>query len=340
MSPALAPLLVTMGDPAGCGPQITGKAWQTLRAEPDSTFAVIGAEKVFQPFCRTRKITSLSEAHQTFSDALPVLEIAPDLPAVTPGEPSAQTAPAIITAIETGTRLVQTGEASALVTNPINKAFLYTSGFPHPGHTEFIASLCEEMTGTSISPVMMLVGGGLRVSLATIHLPLIEAAAALSGDLLINTAITTHNGLQRDFGLSNPKIAFTGLNPHAGESGAIGTEEVEIINPAADALRSRGIDISDARPADTVFAEALGGAYDAVIAMTHDQGLIPVKTLDFWGGVNTTLGLPIIRTSPDHGTAYEAARAGACREDSLLAAIRLAFTNADNRHQAEAQSDG
>jgi 4-hydroxythreonine-4-phosphate dehydrogenase len=171
---------------------------------------------------------------------------------------------------------------------------------------------------------MMLVGGGLRVALATIHMPLMTVGKALTVPGLVALGEIVDSALRRDFGLEAPRIAFSGLNPHAGENGTIGTEELNIINPAAHTLRLSGIDMSDARPGDTVFAEALSGAFDAVIAMTHDQGLIPVKTLDFWGGVNVTLGLPVVRTSPDHGTAYDAAAAGTTRPDSLIAALRLA----------------
>lgn len=324
-------IALTMGDPAGCGPSITAAAWQALCGEPDFHFAAIGPAHAFSSFCPVAPITQLEDTGPLFANALPVLDPGTVMPAITPGQPNAETAPATLAAIEAAAALALNGDASAVVTNPINKALLYEAGFPHPGHTEFLATLTTEPGGPAPHPVMMLVGGGLRVALATIHMPLIEAAQSLSEDMLIETGQITHQALRRDFGLIAPRIAFSGLNPHAGEAGTIGTEEVNIINPAAAALRAMDINISDAQPADTVFAQARSGAYDAVIAMTHDQGLIPVKTLDFWGGVNTTLGLPIIRTSPDHGTAYEAAGAGTCRADSLIAAIRLAATNASHR---------
>lgn len=328
-----APIALTMGDPAGCGPQITGRAWHDLHQHAAHTFAAIGPEAVFNPYCPTKLITDLSQASDVFPDALPVLDLGPAMPPIAPGKPSGDAAAAIIASITLATQLARAGKAGAVVTNPINKALLYGAGFKHPGHTEFLASLCTTPDTAPLRPVMMLVGGGLRVALATIHMPLIDAAKALSVPLLSDIAIITDEALKRDFALTSPRIAFTGLNPHAGENGTIGREEIDIINPTARALRARGIDISDARSADTVFAESLNGDYDAVIAMTHDQGLIPVKTLDFWGGVNVTLGLPIIRTSPDHGTAYEAAANGACRADSLIAAIRLAVANAANRAQ-------
>jgi 4-hydroxythreonine-4-phosphate dehydrogenase len=323
-----------MGDPAGCGPQITGLAWHELHHDGAHTFAAIGPKAVFNPYCPTQMITDMSQASDVFPDALPVLDIGPEMSLIDSGKPSGEAAAAIIASIALATQLARDGKAGAVVTNPINKALLYSAGFKHPGHTEFLASLCKTPGTVPPRPVMMLVGGGLRVALATIHMPLIEAAQTLNTSLLSDIAVITDKALKRDFALTSPRITFTGLNPHAGENGTIGREEIDIINPAARALRARGIDISDARSADTVFAESLNGDFDAVIAMTHDQGLIPIKTLDFWGGVNVTLGLPIIRTSPDHGTAYEAAANGACRPDSLIAAIRLAVTNAANRAQS------
>lgn len=321
---------MTMGDPAGCGPQITGDAWRALRSDLNHTFAAIGPAEAFSPFCPVEIIKDLTAAKDVFPIALPVYQIETPMPQIRAGMADPESARAIIASIKTATSLTLSGHASALVTNPINKALLYGAGFNHPGHTEFLATLCASQD-RPVKPVMMLVGGGLKVALATIHMPLKDVSERLSQDLLIDIATRTHEGLVRDFGIKNPRLAFTGLNPHAGEGGAIGREEIDTINPAAKRLRAQAINIVDARSADTVFAEALGGAYDAVITMTHDQGLIPVKTLDFWGGVNVTLGLPIIRTSPDHGTAYEAAEAGTCRADSLIAALRLARANAVHR---------
>ncbi len=218
-------------------------------------------------------------------------------------------------------------------------ALLYGAGFKFPGHTEYLADLAT-VNGVAPRPVMMLAGGGLRVSLVTIHRPLASVAQALTQDLIVDIARITATALRRDFGLPAPRLGLCGLNPHAGEDGGLGREEIETINPAAAILRAEGIDISDARPGDTIFHEALPrdgkpGRFDAVVAMYHDQGLIPVKTLDIWGGVNITLGLPFIRTSPDHGTAYDAAAAGKARPDSLLAALRLAGEMALARAQAE-----
>lgn len=322
------PLALTMGDPAGCGPSISGAAWQALHGEPGAAFYLIGDPELVRG-APVQVIESPADAAGVFAHALPVMAL-PGVPPVAPGAPDAAAAPAIIRAIDLAVADALEGRAAGVVTNPINKALLYGTGFRFPGHTEFVAHLCEQ-TGHAVSPVMMLTGGGLRVALATIHMPHAAVPAALGDGRLERIARAVHASLIRDFGIARPRLAFSGLNPHAGEDGTIGREEVEIINPAAHRLQADGIDISQARPGDTVFAEALSGAYDAVIAMTHDQGLIPVKTLDFWGGVNSTLGLPIVRTSPDHGTAYEAAAAGTCRPDSLIAALRLAAEFAANR---------
>lgn len=321
-----------MGDPAGCGPQITTSAWNARSENDLRSFFVVGDPILYQDFCPVELISDPSQAETVFSRALPVLPQTLDAGVpLTIGAPSGAYASAIVESIKTATKLALDGEASAVVTNPISKAVLYEEGFTFPGHTEFIADLCQAPNQPKPRPVMMLVGGGLRVALATIHVPLMRVLDHLSPETLSDTALITHRALVQDFGLASPRIAFTGLNPHAGENGTIGTEERDLINPVAAQLRNAGVNITDARPADTVFHEALDGRFDAVIAMTHDQGLIPVKTLDMWGGVNTTLGLPIIRTSPDHGTAYEAAAAGTCRPDSLIAALQLAQRVADHR---------
>jgi 4-hydroxythreonine-4-phosphate dehydrogenase len=319
-----------MGDPAGVGPAITAEAWEALKTDRSLAFYVIGAPELYRDLCKVQVISSPEEAIAVYGSALPVLPVGA-IPAIETGKPNAATAPAIISAIETGVAHVRSGKAAGLVTNPINKALLYGAGFKHPGHTEFIAELCRPEGGAPLRPVMMLTGGGLRVALATIHQSLASVPGSLTQEGLVELGTIVHDALKSDFGIASPRIAFSGLNPHAGEGGALGREEIDIINPAAETLRSRNIDISDARPGDTVFAEALSGTYDAVIAMTHDQGLIPVKTLDFWGGVNMTLGLPIVRTSPDHGTGYDAAAAGTARPDSLIAAIRSAAMVARNR---------
>jgi 4-hydroxythreonine-4-phosphate dehydrogenase len=321
-----------MGDPAGCGPRITIEAWKQRKDADGLPFFVIGDPLLYEGALPISTISHADEVHDLFRESLPVLPLNCDgIDELTIGTPSETYAPAILGSIERATAFCQAGTASGVVTNPISKSVLYRASFKFPGHTEYIAELCQTDEISPIHPVMMLVGGGLRVSLVTIHVPLMKVGNVLSVDLLTEVAEITHHAMQRDFGIKSPRLAFSGLNPHAGEDASIGTEERDLINPVAQSLRAKGIEISDARPGDTVFHEALTGAYDAVIAMTHDQGLIPVKTLDMWGGVNTTLGLPIIRTSPDHGTAYDAAAAGTCRPDSLLAALKLAETLANNR---------
>ncbi|MEO0465418.1 MAG: 4-hydroxythreonine-4-phosphate dehydrogenase PdxA [Pseudomonadota bacterium] len=323
------PLALTMGDPSGCGPQITVRAWQAFKDRKDASFYVRAPAHVFSGV-EVAAIRTPAEATQVFHQALPVLESGLDVQNWVTGTPDVSSAEATIQSIRDCTHDVLSGQADGLVTNPISKSLLARFGFPHPGHTEFVAELCKS-ADVAPRPVMMLVGGGLRVALATIHMPLRKAIDALDERLLSDIARITWGDLKGRFGLASPRLAFTGLNPHAGEGGMIGREELDIINPTAAQLRFEGIDISDARPADTVFTEALDGRFDAVIAMTHDQGLIPVKTLDLWNGVNTTLGLPIVRTSPDHGTAYDAAAAGTARADSLIAAIQLARTLASNQ---------
>lgn len=324
------PLAVTMGDPAGCGPQITLRAWKALSAEPGtSPFYVTGDPAIYGETATV--IDHPADAARLFANKLPVLPLGTDLPRFSTGTPDSALAAGIVGSIDRAMADTFAGHAGGVVTNPISKSVLYSAGFRHAGHTEYLAELCEAHTGQPSPPVMMLVGGGLRVALATIHVPLMRVLDHLTSTSLETVIRTTAQAMQRDFGIGTPRIGLTGLNPHAGESGTIGLEERDIINPVADRLRADGIDVSNARPADTIFAETLDGRFDAVIAMTHDQGLIPVKTLDIWGGVNTTLGLPIIRTSPDHGTAYDAAASNTARPDSLIAAIRLASKMAAQR---------
>ncbi|MEM8615999.1 MAG: 4-hydroxythreonine-4-phosphate dehydrogenase PdxA [Pseudomonadota bacterium] len=326
------PIAVTMGDPAGCGPRILAQAFHQLGGHIQGhPLVLVGDPRAFEPLIDIELIDNLDDLSSGAPrTTLPVIKTRERLAkAPRPGVPQTSHSEAIIASIRDATTLTRAGKTAALVTNPISKALLYGAGFRFPGHTEFLADLCREPGKDVPAPIMMLVGGGLRVALATIHMPLMRVGETLSQALLCKTARIVDRDLKSKFGFDQPRIAFCGLNPHAGEGGSLGDEEGTLINPAAEKLREEGLIISDARPGDTVFHEALSGAYDAVIAMTHDQGLIPVKTLDFWGGVNTTLGLPIIRTSPDHGTAYEAAAAGTCRPDSLVAALKLAAQMAD-----------
>jgi len=266
------------------------------------------------------KAVSLSDTANTFLDHLPVIDIEnTGISAITDS-----IVMAVTNALE--------GKASAVVTNPIAKDVLYAAGFNHPGHTEYLGELTKhEQAPYAQGPVMMLSGGGLRVALETVHMPLIEAAKSISKESVINTATVMYGALQCDFGIKSPRISLSGLNPHAGENGNLGREEINIINPAAEALRDKGITVTNAQSADTLFHAEARQNYDAVLAMYHDQGLIPVKRLDFHGGVNITLGLPIVRTSPDHGTAFNIAGQGIARADSLIAAIKTAHTISNNR---------
>lgn len=326
----MRPFALSMGDPAGIGPEITVKAWEALRASSDHIFAVIAPPAVFSDVPH-RVITDIKDAPVVFKDALPILEI--DGQAATLGQPSSDNAAATIYSIEQSVALCLDGQADGIVTNPIAKHVLYEAGFGFPGHTEFLGHLGQGHTSPYASgPVMMLTAQDLRVGLATVHMALKAAALQLSEDVILRTARVMLGALKIDFGIQNPRLALTGLNPHAGEDGNLGREEIEIINPAAQILRDEGYDVTNAQPADTLFhAEARQG-YDAVLAMYHDQGLIPVKTLDFHGGVNITLGLPFVRTSPDHGTAFGIAGQSVARPDSLIAAIKKAREIANNRH--------
>ena len=308
-----------MGDPEGVGPEITVKCWEALRNSPEHAFAVIAPKDVFSD---AEPITDLTEISDMFSSRLPLIDIESF------GRERSTT-----DSIQTAVSFCLSHQASAMVTNPISKDVLYKLGFKYPGHTEYLGKLTE---GSSYEgqrgPAMLLSGGGLRVALVTIHMSLKDTASAITAKKIKVKARILHESLKRDFGIKEPRIAMAGLNPHAGENGALGLEEIEIINPAAQELRAEGIKISNARSADTLFHAEARQTYDAVLAMYHDQGLIPVKTLDFHGGVNITLGLPIIRTSPDHGTAFDIAGKGIARPDSLIAAIKTARILANNRY--------
>jgi 4-hydroxythreonine-4-phosphate dehydrogenase len=325
-----------MGDPSGIGPEIALKAWAALRASgpafvivADMKLMAATAERLGLP--APRQCDELERATLIFPDALPVLPITLAA-AATPGRPDPRNGEATRAAIEAAVRLATQGAASAVVTNPISKIVAYESGFRFPGHTEYLADLTADLPEPAPrGPVMMLACPGLRCALVSIHTPLAQAVASLTTARIVDVARVTHRALRRDFGVDRPRLALAGLNPHAGEDGALGREEIEIINPAAAMLRAEGIDISDAQPPDAMFRPDARPTYDAVICMYHDQGLIPVKALDFDGGVNVTLGLPIIRTSPDHGTGFDIAGTGTARPDSLLAALRMAADLAARR---------
>ncbi|MDP1912633.1 4-hydroxythreonine-4-phosphate dehydrogenase PdxA [Brevundimonas sp.] len=326
-----SPLVLSMGEPAGVGPEIIARAWAALRTE-GPVFAVIGDAALLrsqgQP---VEPVLSLVDAPAVFGRAIPVLDNPLPRP-VTPGRPESANAGVVADWIEQAVSLALSGEASGIVTAPIAKAPLYAAGFRYPGHTEFIAELTADapFAGTR-GPVMMLTARDLRACLVTIHAPLSEVPELVTAERVCRTARVVHEAMKRDFAIAAPRLALAALNPHAGESGAIGREEIEVLIPAADALRAEGIAITDPLPADTLFHDAARATYDAVLCLYHDQALIPVKTLDFWGGVNTTLGLPVIRTSPDHGTGFDIAGRGVARADSLIAAVRLAGTMAAAR---------
>jgi 4-hydroxythreonine-4-phosphate dehydrogenase len=323
------PLALSLGDPAGIGPEIVVKAWNELR-HGGPPFMVVGD---YQSLASAsggggagilRQVVAPAQALEVFADALPVLNLPLKSPVVA-GQPSSAAAPSIIQWIETAVGLALSGAAPGVVTAPIAKAPLYAAGFKFPGHTEFLGELtASERFDGARGPVMMLTAGGLRVALVTVHTPLAKVSASLSIEAIVNVGLVTAEALRRDFGIARPRLAVAGLNPHAGEDGAIGREEIEIVAPAIAALRDLGVDVSGPYPSDTLFPEAMRANYDAAICLYHDQALIPVKMLDFWGGVNVTLGLPIVRTSPDHGTAFDIAGRGLARPDSLIAAIRLA----------------
>lgn len=327
-----SPLALTMGDPAGIGGEIAVAAWSVRAREGlPPFFCIDDPARLAALGTPVAEIEAPEQAASLFATRLPVLPEALAAPAP-PGAPDPRNAAAVVRSIERAVALAQAGAAGGIVTLPINKKALYDgAGFAFPGHTEFLAHL-----GGVETPVMMLAAPGLRVVPITIHVALREAIASLTGDLIARTLRALDAGLRRDFGIAAPRIAVSGLNPHAGEGGAMGREEIEIIAPALERLRSEGLCLTGPLPADTMFHEGARAGYDAAACMTHDQALIPIKTLDFERGVNVTLGLPFVRTSPDHGTAYDIAGRGAARPTSLIEAIRMAGTMADARARARA----
>ncbi len=314
-----------MGDPAGIGPEITCGAWRALHAEGPAFFVIADPALFADAGVPIRAIAEPEEALSCFPDALPILPLALAAPA-RPGKPDPANAPSVIAAIERAVALTRAGRAAALVTNPISKSVLYAAGFPHPGHTEFLAAL----TGAA-TPIMMLASPLLRVVPVTVHLALRAALLSLTTAAIETAGRITAAALREDFALPSPRLAVAGLNPHAGEGGAMGDEEETLIVPAITALRAAGIDAFGPLPPDTLFTARARAGYDAALCMYHDQALIPLKTLDMDGGVNVTLGLSIIRTSPDHGTAFDIAGQGRADPASLIAALRLAATLRANR---------
>jgi 4-hydroxythreonine-4-phosphate dehydrogenase len=323
------PLALTLGEPAGIGPDITFAAWRR-RAElglspfyilADPNFLRARAEHMASDVPIT--VVEPSAAVATFAQALPVVDIGVTITAK-PGQPDNSSAPAAIASIRRAVHDVHAGRAQAVVTNPVAKSILYRSGFAEPGHTEYLAKLAAEMMGIVVHPVMMLWSPELAVVPVTIHLPLREVMTQLTTELITSTGEIVARDLKQRFGIARPRLAIAGLNPHAGEDGALGEEDGMVVAPAVARLRALGIEARGPLPADTLFHAAARATYDAVLAMYHDQALIPIKTLAFDHAVNVTLGLPFVRTSPDHGTAFDIAGSGRADPSSLIAALRLA----------------
>jgi 4-hydroxythreonine-4-phosphate dehydrogenase len=334
-SPRLAPIALTMGEPAGIGGEIARAAWLRRNGDDIPSFLLIDDPDRLQALddalgggAPIVEITSPDEANAVFADAIPVLRQSLPVP-VAPGQPDPANTNAVLASIDRAVTLCKARAVCAMVTNPIHKAALYAGGFRHPGHTEYLADLAGvPRTVMMLAGGMTLAEGGLRAIPVTVHTSLRDAISTLTSDLIVETARILNADLKRYFGIAAPRIAIAGLNPHAGEGGALGEEERTILAPALDQLRAEGLTILGPLPADTMFHAQARATYDAALCMYHDQALIPVKTLDFHGGVNVTLGLPFIRTSPDHGTAFKIAGTGIARPDSLISALRLAATMA------------
>lgn len=333
-----APLVLTVGDPAGIGPEIAVKAWQALRDDPALNFAILAPYGLIERHCKAqdapspRHIKDITLTAEKFETGIPVLPMALGAE-VRDGQPSEANSSVVTGSIERAVNLCLSGKADAMITNPISKDVLYRSGFKYPGHTEYLGKLTEDnQPPYNRGPLMMLANSELRVALVTVHKSVETAARSVSEDKIIKHAMILHGALRHDLGIENPRIGMAALNPHAGEGGAMGDTEIAIINPAASKLRAKGINITDAMPPDTMFHKEAREQYDAALCMYHDQGLIPVKTIDFHGTVNVTMGLPIVRTSPDHGTAFDIAGKNMARPDSLIAAIKMARQIADTRH--------
>ena len=330
MSPALGlPLALTLGEAAGIGPDLTLAVWRR-RVELDlPPFYFIGETDFLRSRARVLGldvplvVVAPEEAPAAFQRALPVAPLGMAVTAA-PGKPDASSAPAAIASIRRAVADVLAGRAAAVVTNPVAKNVLYRSGFAEPGHTEFLAKLAAEATGKPVHPVMMLWSAELAVVPVTIHLPLRDVVSRLTTDLIVETGRIVARDLSARFGIARPRFAVAGLNPHAGEEGALGEEDRTIVAPAVKQLRLEGIDAIGPLSADTLFHEKARARYDVALCMYHDQALIPIKTLAFERAVNVTLGLPFVRTSPDHGTAFDIAGTGKADPSSLVAALTLA----------------
>ncbi|EFO29629.1 4-hydroxythreonine-4-phosphate dehydrogenase [Roseibium sp. TrichSKD4] len=328
------PLAVTSGEPAGIGPDITLLAWANRRKLQLPYFYIRSDVSLLTERARQLGLKVLvqecdaTEANAVFDKALPVVQTGGSVED-TPGLENSVTAATVLSSIEQAVADVNSGVAAAVVTNPINKAALYSHGFEHPGHTEYLGALAEKYWGTRPKPVMLIAGPDLMVVPVTIHIPISKVPTSLTKELILDVVRTTDKDLKTRFGIQHPRLAICGLNPHAGESGTMGTEDREVIAPALAQLQSEGVRVSGPHPADTLFHGDARKTYDCAIGMYHDQVLIPAKTLGFDEAVNVTLGLPFVRTSPDHGTAYSLAGTGQVKIDSFAAALRFAAVLAD-----------
>lgn len=323
------PLALTLGEPAGIGLDIAIEAWSARSSKDIPPFIFVGDEGVIARRAHAlgrdvrTTVTSPERAADVFPDALPCLEGAPPVSGP-PGAINAADTAAVVQSIREAVHLIRKGAATAIVTNPIQKKAMSAAGFEFPGHTEFLGALAHELFGRAATPVMMLAGPDLRVVPVTVHIPLAGVPRALTTELIVTTGKIVARDLERRFGILKPRIAVAGLNPHAGEEGMLGPEDAAIVRPAVEALLAAGIAAAGPLPADTMFHAEARKTYDAALCMYHDQALIPIKTLAFDDAVNVTLGLPFVRTSPDHGTALSIAGTGKARATSLIAALKLA----------------
>ena len=322
MSGDIQPLAVALGDPSGIGPEITAKAWEARDRAALVPFFAVGDARSIEAVWPGPIVTISDprEAFDVFAHAIPLLQVE-DAGEIVPGDPNFEGARCALASLEMATGLARSDAASALVTGPVSKAQLYSIGFTHPGQTEFIAERCGVAPDNT---VMLLAGPTLKVVPVTTHIPLSEVSQNLSIELIVAKARATARGLQRSFGIAAPRLAFAGFNPHAGEDGALGREELDLIGPAVAILRSEGFSVSGPMAADALFHARARADYDVAICMYHDQALIPLKTLHFDEGVNMTLGLPIVRTAPDHGTAFGIAGQNMANPGAMIAALQLA----------------
>ncbi|MCB1478781.1 MAG: 4-hydroxythreonine-4-phosphate dehydrogenase PdxA [Tepidamorphaceae bacterium] len=342
-----APLALTIGEPAGIGPELAAMAFLRRKQDAIPPFVLVGDASIIARRATAAGLgklplklidaSEMAHASTIFDEELPVLAVACAGNTVRAGKPDPANAGLVTGAIETAVNLVHTGKAGAVVTNPISKEVLYSAGFRFPGHTEYLGQLAHDIWNVDAHPVMMLAGPDLRVVPVTVHIPLSEVPGSLTRELIVTTVRTLARDLERRFGISRPRIAIAGLNPHAGEGGTIGKEETKTVIPAIELLQRISIDVTGPLPADTMFHARARANYDAAVCMYHDQALIPIKTIAFDTGVNVTLGLPFIRTSPDHGTAFDIAGTGKADPSSLIEALKMAAGMAA-REQAQAAS--